>query len=204
MCYELMAFAVTTDHARQEQIWEALQRCYSQEPYQIRRLLTEGTIRPSDQCALFVGLDAHEAAGGVAMRELFQQDDGGWLENVALLDTPVAEKLKVEAEKIAAQGWKRIEVDVDFPYEHTRHLRELEGTPADLTAEEQATFGAPHGALKAEYAKLDSCQPSAASRLRPRQDRLRGQACRFGRDGGGRRGTRRQDCHSGRPSCRAV
>ena len=38
---QLMAFTVTNDHARQEQVWEALQRSYSQEPYQIRRMLTE-------------------------------------------------------------------------------------------------------------------------------------------------------------------
>ena len=38
------------------------------------------------------------------MRDLFQQDDGGWLENVGLLDALVAEKLKAEAEKIAAEG----------------------------------------------------------------------------------------------------
>ena len=38
---QLMAFTVTTDHARQEQVWETLQRSYSQEPYQIRRMLTE-------------------------------------------------------------------------------------------------------------------------------------------------------------------
>ena len=62
---QLMAFTVTTDHARQEQVWQALQRSYSQEPYQIRRMLTEKTVRASDRRALFVGLDAYEAAGGV-------------------------------------------------------------------------------------------------------------------------------------------
>jgi ParB family transcriptional regulator, chromosome partitioning protein len=30
---QLMAFTVTTDHARQEQVWDALQRSYSREPY---------------------------------------------------------------------------------------------------------------------------------------------------------------------------
>jgi ParB family chromosome partitioning protein len=149
---QLMAFTVTTDHARQEQVWEALQRSYSQEPYQIRRLLTELTIRASNKRALFIGLEAYEAAGGVVMRDLFQQDDGGWLENVALLDGLVTDKLKTEAEKIAAEGWKWIEVGVDFPYGHTHHLRELEGTPTDLSSEEQATLDA----LKAEYATLEA------------------------------------------------
>ena len=102
--------------------------------------------------APFVGLDAYEQAGGIVMRDLFQQDDGGWLENVALLDSLVAEKLKAEAEKIAAEGWKWIEVNVDFPFGHTHRLRELDGTPTDLTAEEQATIEA----LKAEYGKLEA------------------------------------------------
>jgi len=145
---QLMAFTVTTDHARQEQVWETLQHSYSQEPYQIRRMLTERTVRASDKRVLFVGLDAYEQAGGIVMRDLFQQDDGGWLENVGLLDGLVAEKLKAEAEKVAAEGWKWIEVNVDFPFGHTHRLRELDGTPTDLTAEEQATIDA----LRAEYA----------------------------------------------------
>jgi ParB family chromosome partitioning protein len=149
---QLMAFTVTTDHARQEQVWEALQRSYSPEPYQIRRMLTERTIRASDKRVLFVDLDAYEQAGGSVMRDLFQQDDGGWLENVGLLDGLVAEKLKAEAEKIASEGWKWIEVNVDFPFGHTQHLRELEGTLTDLTTEEKATIAA----LQAEYAKLEA------------------------------------------------
>jgi ParB family chromosome partitioning protein len=149
---QLMSFTVTTDHARQEQIWEAIQRAYSQEPYQIRRMLTERSVRASDKRAQFIGLDAYEQAGGVVMRDLFQQDDGGWLENVGLLDGLVAAKLKTEAEKIAAEGWKWIEVNVDFPFGHTHNLRELDGTPTDLTTEEQATIEA----LQAEYAKLEA------------------------------------------------
>jgi ParB family transcriptional regulator, chromosome partitioning protein len=149
---QLMAFTVTNDHARQEQVWETLQRSYSQEPYQIRRMLTERTVRASDKRVLFVGIDTYEQAGGIVMRDLFQQDDGGWLENIGLLDGLVTEKLKTEVETIAAEGWKWIEVNVDFPFGHTHHLRELDGTPTDLTTEEQATIDA----LNAEYAKLEA------------------------------------------------
>ena len=150
---QLMAFTVTTDHARQEQVWEALQRSYSQEPYQIRRMLTERTVRASDKRALFVGLDAYEQAGGIVMRDLFQQDDGGWLENVGLLDGLVAEKLKAEAETIAAEGWKWIEVARRFPLSATpTTCASSTATPADLTDEEQATIEA----LQAEYAKLEA------------------------------------------------
>jgi ParB family transcriptional regulator, chromosome partitioning protein len=165
---QLMAFTVTTDHARQEQVGETLQRSYSQEPYQIRRMLTERTVRASDRRALFVGLDAYEQAGGIVLRDLFQQDDGGWLENVALLDSLVAEKLKAEAEKIAAEGWKWIEVNVDFPFGHTHRLRELNGTPTDLTVEEQATIEAlktEYGKLEAEYENADELPDEVDARL---------------------------------------
>lgn len=149
---QLMAFTVTGDHARQEQVWEAIQRSYSKEPYQIRRMLTETTVRTSDKRAQFVGLDAYADAGGVVMRDLFQSDDDGWLEDAALLDRLVSEELKAEAETIAAEGWKWISITVETPYGHTHGLRELAGTSADLTAEEQATIEA----LKAEYAKLEA------------------------------------------------
>ena len=149
---QLMAFTVTSDHARQEQVWQAISGSWQKEPYQIRRMLTEKTVRASDRRAVFVGLDAYEAAGGAVLRDLFQSDDGGWLEDVALLDGLFAEKLKTEAEKIAAEGWKWIDVAVDFPYGHTRGLRVLEGVAADLSPEEQATIEA----LNAEYAKLEA------------------------------------------------
>jgi ParB family chromosome partitioning protein len=148
---QLMAFSVTADHARQEQVWENASRSGHDEPYQIRRALTENTVRASDRRARFVGLDAYEQAGGAVERDLFEHDDGGWLQDVALLDRLVTEKLTTEAETIAKEGWKWISLAVDFPYGHTGQLRELEGKPADLSTEEQATIDA----LNAEQAKLE-------------------------------------------------
>ena len=42
---QLMAFSVTADHARQDQIWEQVSRSGYDEPYQIRRMLTENGPR---------------------------------------------------------------------------------------------------------------------------------------------------------------
>jgi len=61
---QLMAFSVTADHARQEQVWENVSRSGYDEPYQIRRMLTENTVRASDRRVQFIGLDAYEQAGG--------------------------------------------------------------------------------------------------------------------------------------------
>jgi ParB family chromosome partitioning protein len=149
---QLMAFSVMADHARQEQVWENVSRSGHDEPYQIRRLLTENTVRGSDRRAQFVGLDAYQNAGGGVLRDLFEHDDGGWLQDVALLDRLVTEKLKAEAETIAAEGWKWISVAVEFPYGHTQGLSEIEGRPVDLSPEEQATIDA----LNAEQAKLET------------------------------------------------
>ena len=149
---QLMAFTVTTDQARQEQVWEALQQSYNKEPYLIRRQLTESAVRATDRRARFVGLESYEAAGGAVLRDLFEDDGGGWLQDVALLDRLATEKLAAEAQNVATEGWKWIEVAVDFRYGHANHLRHLHGVPVELSAEEQATFDA----LTAEYAKLES------------------------------------------------
>ena len=149
---QLMAFTVSNDHARQEQVWDAIKNAWSKEPYQIRRMLTEQTARASDKRALFVGLDAYESAGGVIMRDLFQDDDGGWLQDVALLDQLVTDKLKIVAGEIAREGWKWVAVAVTFPYGTTNGLRELFGIPTHLTVDEQAAIEA----LKAEYDKLEA------------------------------------------------
>lgn len=42
---QLMAFTVSDNHARQEQVWDAIRNGWSKEPYQIRRMLTEITVR---------------------------------------------------------------------------------------------------------------------------------------------------------------
>jgi len=101
---QLMAFTVSSDHVRQEQVWDSLARTYNKEPYSIRRKLTEGAVRASDKRAQFIDVAAYEAAGGLVLRDLFQHDDGGWLQDAALLDRLANEKVLAEAEAFAAEG----------------------------------------------------------------------------------------------------
>ena len=147
---QLMAFCVTDDHARQEEVWEALSRSYDKGPYAIRRQLTQGAIRASDKRVQFVGIEAYETAGGVVLRDLFNRDDGGWLQDAALLDRLAREKLERAAEEVRAEGWKWSEIAIDFPYGHTTGLRRLPGTQAPITEEEQARYDA----AVAEYNRL--------------------------------------------------
>jgi ParB family chromosome partitioning protein len=153
---QLMAFTVTGDHARQEQVWESLSHSYNKEAYYIRRLLTESAVRVDDRRAQFVGVEAYEAAGGAVMRDLFSDDHGGWLQDPALLDRLVSEKLKAEAETIAAEGWKWVSVAVDFKYGYTNGLRRLDGEPIEMTAEETASYEALRGEFDALNEQYDS------------------------------------------------
>src|SRR5208282_440904 len=164
----LMAFTVTSDHARQEQVWEGVSHSYNKEPYHIRRQLTEGAVRAADRRAQFVGLDAYQAAGGAILRDLFQHYDGGWLQDPALLDRLVIEKLQAEAESLRTEGWKWIAVAGDFPYGHTAGLRRLTGDTVALTEDEQASLTAlkaEQEALEQQYAEADELPDEVDQRL---------------------------------------
>ena len=165
---QLMAFTVSSDHGRQEQVWEAIKDGWQKEPYHIRRMLTETTVRAADKRAVFVGVEAYEAAGGIVLRDLFESDDGGWLQDAGLLDRLVAEKLKIVADEIAGEGWKWVEAALSFPYGHERGLRELVGATADLTEEERATREAlrsEYDRIEAEYAEADELPDEIDARL---------------------------------------
>ncbi|MCE2564627.1 ParB/RepB/Spo0J family partition protein [Komagataeibacter sp. FNDCF1] len=165
---QLMAFSISDDHARQEQVWEIIAQSHNREPYLIRRMLTEKTVRASDRRVRFVGLDAYLAAGGPVMRDLFEADDGGWLQDPTLLDRLVMEKLSSAAEDIRAEGWKWVETALSFPWGHTRDFVEIEGTPVALSEEEVVRLTALHSeqeTIEAEYAQADEFPEEIDSRL---------------------------------------
>jgi ParB family chromosome partitioning protein len=87
----------------------------------------------------------------MVLRDLFESDDGGWLQNPALLDRLVAAKLEKEAETVRAEGWKWVEVAPNFPYGHTYGLRRLSGKEVPLTKKETKA----RDALKAELDRLE-------------------------------------------------
>ena len=169
---QLMAFTVSSDQARQVQVWEQLFGACNKEGYYIRRLLTEGSVAASDRRAVFVGVETYEAAGGRVSRALFQQDQGGWLDDVALLDRLVAEKLTAKAEAVGAEGWKWVEAALDFNYGHASGLRRVYGQPPETSDAEQAAHEARSDELDCLYAA----------------QRRRGRARRGGRQGRGARG----------------
>ena len=155
---QLMAFTVTDNHARQEQVWEQVNSSQFISAHQIRRLLTEDAIAANDRRVRFIGIDAYTEAGGTVMRDLFSSDDDGWLQDPALVELLVNEKLSEVAQEIGAEGWKWVEAAIDLPYGCERGKRHITGTTVPLTDEEQAQLDAlveEYDAIGEEY--RDGC-----------------------------------------------
>ncbi|MGD9657514.1 MAG: DNA-binding protein [Methylocystis sp.] len=124
----------------------------------IRRVLTDGAVKAGDKRAVFVGVEAYETAGGVVLRDLFQHDHGGWLQDVALLDRLAREKLSKAADELRAEGWKWTEFACEFPYGHTNGLKRLPSTAPQISNEEKERYDAAleeYDALSEEHVSAD-------------------------------------------------
>lgn len=149
---QLMAFTVSDDQARQEQVFELLQGSHNASPSLIRQKLTENSVRASSKRVHFVTAAAYIDAGGSIVRDLFEADDGGWLTDPALLDRLVAEKLEAEAQRIGAEGWKWVEAAIDLPWNPGRGLRVIPYEEVAMTTEEEERITA----LEAEAEALNT------------------------------------------------
>jgi ParB family chromosome partitioning protein len=136
---QLMAFAITEDHARQEAAYERLS--FNRDASTIRRMLTEAHVAATDRRAIFVGAEKYTEVGGTILRDLFTEDRGGYFEDVALLDMLVVAKLGREANALMeAEGWKWAQVFLDYPHSHG--LRRTYPQAVELSAEDQAALDA--------------------------------------------------------------
>ncbi|WNV11834.1 ParB/RepB/Spo0J family partition protein [Tardiphaga sp. 709] len=162
---QLMAFAITEDHARQEAAYERLS--FNRDASTIRRLLTEPHVAATDRRAIFVGAEAYTEVGGTILRDLFTEDRGGYFEDVALLDLLVMAKLGREATTLQeAEGWKWTQVHLDYPHSHG--LRRTYPQPVDLSAEDQGALDAAQAefeSLKEQYESVEELPDEADARF---------------------------------------
>jgi ParB family chromosome partitioning protein len=141
------AFAVTDDRAAQESL---LERFATLQPWQqtaryIRDALTEHEIPASDCRVKCVTLEAYEAAGGRTRKDWFTEgEDGIFILDRALLARLLTDKLNTAAETVAQEGWKWVQVVVEFDYAHKGQFKRIHASPAPLPEE-----------LAAEYAALE-------------------------------------------------
>ena len=152
---QLMAFAITEDHSRQEAAFERLS--YNRDASTIRRMLTETHVAATDRRAIFVGAEKYTEVGGTILRDLFTEDRGGYFEDVALLDMLVLAKLGREANALMeAEGWKWAQVFLDYPHSHG--LRRTYPQPVELSAEDQAALDAAQSEFNGLTAQYESAE----------------------------------------------
>jgi len=115
----------------------------------------------------FVTLKAYEKTGGKLKRDLFSDDARGvYIEDPALLDTLVAERLEKLAMPVRAEGWKWVEVCADFGNDQSSQYQRIHAEPVPLTERKQKALDK----LQEEYDQLndawnDSADEEAPARL---------------------------------------
>jgi ParB family chromosome partitioning protein len=166
---QLMAFTVSDDHKRQEELWDQLVHSSNKTPYFIKSKLLEDKVEVSDKRVRFIGIDAYLAAGGaVPIRDLFEPDDGGWLSDPALIDRLVTGKLEAESRTLLGEGWKWVEALVDLPYGYDEDCRAIVGTQEPPTEEQEAriaTLRAEADALENEWSGRGDLPPEVEARV---------------------------------------
>ncbi|QUT07562.1 ParB/RepB/Spo0J family partition protein [Sphingobium phenoxybenzoativorans] len=148
-----MAYASTSDTARQASVFEQLgQGYYRANVGEIRRQLASGGYRGSDPKALLVGRDAYVAAGGRIDADLFSDDASEMWIDGDILDHLAEEQLAAAAEAIRErEGYAQIRTVVasHIPYTETYGLRQVQGDLPPLTDEEEARCEAIQDELEA-------------------------------------------------------
>lgn len=100
-------------------------------------LFRSGQVAASDRRAQFVGPEAYTEAGGVITRDLFDDENGGYFADAALLDRLVLAKLEQEAQAVRAEGWAWVIVTPEFDFRATSDMRRVYPTEPDIGAKNQ-------------------------------------------------------------------
>ena len=153
---QLTAFAITDDHARQEAVWEEFGPGYGRE--EILAALNGEHVPADDRRAVFVGLEAYQAAGGIVLRDLFDDDHKGFLTDAGLLLRLAQEKLQAVAATVKAEGWKWVEVMPQYDHGKAAGLRRTHPQPRELSGAEQEQLDA----LEAQYEELLGSEDGSA------------------------------------------
>lgn len=152
---QLMALSITDDHAAQEAAFYDAPD-WQRGPHALRERLTEREVDAGHPLVRFVGLDAYEAAGGKTRRDLFAEDDSGiYLDDFALLERLVRDKLDALAETVRAEGWAWVEALPQFSYADRQAFHVAPQTQREPTAREARRIAVLQGRIERTDAELD-------------------------------------------------
>jgi ParB family chromosome partitioning protein len=155
---QISALALTEDHELQERIWNSAPE-WQRTGSSFRRLITatEIDIR-KNPLAKFVGMNEYEAAGGLIRRDLFGQEDEGYMQDAELLESLALEKLNQAVEAIKGEGHAWAQCHTTFDHSDRAEFVRARTSSREPSAEEQAAMDALDAAmeaLEAEYEGYD-------------------------------------------------
>ena len=128
------AFTLGADHAAQLAVWSQIKDNSYIQAHTVKRLLTEATVSLDSDMGMFVGVEAYEAAGGAITRDLFSEDDDGFMDDGALVHRLAIEKLEAKAEELRPQ-WAWTKAVLDPEYRMLSQYGRIEPRPAKIPAE---------------------------------------------------------------------
>ncbi|SAI72819.1 ParB-like nuclease [Bordetella ansorpii] len=174
---QLMALAITDDHAVQESAFYDAPT-WQRQPSALRDRLTEREIDAyRHPLVRFVGLDTYDAAGGGIRRDLFAEGDAGvYLTDAALLERLAQDKLAGIAAEVKAEGWAWVDAtpgtthaDLHAFQRAPRERREPNKREAARIEKLQAKL---HELAEAVDAALDADDEEKADALQEEGERL--------------------------------
>lgn len=149
---QLMALAITDDHAAQEAaFYESPQ--WQRSPEALRDHLTHEEIDAGrDALAKFVGVPVYERAGGAVRRDLFADEQNGiFLTDAALLESLAKDRLAPMAAQVQAEGWGWVDVAPRATYadlHQFQRMRSKRREPSKVEAKRIAKLEAQQGKLQ--------------------------------------------------------
>lgn len=164
---EAQAFALSDDHEAQERVFAQLPE-WNREAHLIRRALTESEVAATDKRVRFLGLAAYEAAGGPVRRDLFDEGNSGYVQDIALLDRLVTDKLAEFAQQVQGEGWAWVETLIDLDYATLAGFSRREPDRVELSETEQDELDR----LAGEYDALIDDDDADSEHLAEIQERI--------------------------------
>ncbi|RQX95026.1 ParB/RepB/Spo0J family partition protein [Burkholderia stagnalis] len=139
---QMMALALSDSHDEQERAWFDAQP-HDRHAQAIRRKLVAGERDfLNNRVALYVGIDAFEAAGGSVRRDLFSDDGTAWYSDQALMERVALEQLGVVAAEVLNEGWDWVEPVLTFDYHARCRFAKIAPTSVPPTDEQQQELDA--------------------------------------------------------------
>ncbi len=157
------AFAACRDPKHQAAIYKQLAKSGSLQAWNVRQKLGNNRPKLTDPRVAFVGLDRYRAAGGGVVEALFEDD--GYVEDGALLDSMVTERLDERCKELEADGWsfcvpesdalghyawQRLQPKKSYTPEEKARLKEI-----DAEVQNDEVIGEAHDALEDERAAIE-------------------------------------------------